>query len=44
MYFDFFFGDLAINEVYEFELLGKNSSARDTVITNSGFRFKVINN
>lgn len=44
MYFDFFFGDLELNEVYEFELLGKNSAARDTVITNRGFRFKVINN
>lgn len=41
MYFDFYFSDLDINEVYEFELLCKSDISRDTTVTNNGFRFKV---
>jgi hypothetical protein len=41
MYFDFYFGDLEINQIYEFELLGNNSAGQTVVITNKGFRFKV---
>lgn len=42
MYFDFFFRDLPINEVYEFELLCVTDIGRDLSITNRGFRFKII--
>lgn len=42
MYFDFFFTDLDVNEVYEFELLCKTGIGRDITITNKGFRFKVL--
>jgi len=41
MYFDFYFSDLDINEVYEIELLCNTGLGRDTTITNEGFRFKV---
>lgn len=42
MYFDFYFKDLPVNEVYEFELLCVTDVGRDLSITNRGFRFKVI--
>jgi len=42
MYFDMYFNDLDINEVYEFELLCSTGIGRDITITNSGFRFKVL--
>lgn len=42
MYFDFFFGDLDVNKVYEFEFLVKTGIGRDNTITNRGFRFKVV--
>jgi len=42
MYFDFYFRDLPVNEVYEFELLCVTDIGRDLSITNRGFRFKVI--
>lgn len=42
MYFDMYFNDLDINEVYEFELLCKTGIGRDVTITNNGFRFKVL--
>lgn len=42
MYFDMYFNDLNINEVYEFELLCSTDVGRDITITNSGFRFKVL--
>jgi len=41
MYFDFYFGDLEINQIYEFELQGNSSTGKTIVITNKGFRFKV---
>jgi len=44
MYFDMYFNDLDVNEVYEFELLCSNDIGRDSTITNSGFRFKILNN
>lgn len=42
MYFDFFFSDLSVNTVYEFELLVKTGTGRDNTITNRGFKFKVV--
>lgn len=42
MYFDFYFTDLDINQVYEFEFLIKNDTIKNIVITNNGFRFKVV--
>lgn len=42
MYFDFYFRDLPVNEVYEFELLCVTDIGRDLSVTNRGFRFKVI--
>jgi len=42
MYFDFYFKDLPVNEVYEFELLCVTDIGRDLSITDRGFKFKVI--
>lgn len=42
MYFDFYFSDLDINQVYEIELLCNTGIGKDTTITNKGFRFKVL--
>lgn len=42
MYFDFFFNDLDVNQVYEFEFLIRNNIGRDNTVTNQGFRFKVV--
>jgi len=42
MYFDFYFRDLPVNEVYEFELLCVTDIGRDLSITSRGFRFKII--
>jgi len=42
MYFDMYFNDLDVNEVYEFELLCSTGIGRDITITNSGFKFKVL--
>jgi hypothetical protein len=41
MYFDMFMTDLPVNKVYEFEFLVKENG-QDYMITNQGFRFKVI--
>lgn len=40
MYFDFWFQDLDLNEVYEFELLIRENG-KDYIITNEGFRFRI---
>lgn len=42
MYFDFYFRDLPVNEVYEFELLCVTDVGRDLSVTNRGFRFKIV--
>jgi hypothetical protein len=42
MYFDLPISDLELNEVYELEFLIKNSTAKDVLIQNKGFVFKVI--
>jgi len=41
MYFDFWFEDYNLNEVYEFELQ-ITENGKDIFVTNDGFRFKVI--
>lgn len=41
MYFDMFMADLPANKVYEFEFMVRENG-QDYLITNQGFRFKVI--
>ena len=42
MYFDMYFEDLIVNNVYEFEFLIREIG-QDYITTNQGFKFKVIN-